>query len=740
MTTIPPPYSSRDHAQVQPVPLAQASTSTSSSVSQGQEFQETTSVCLEWRLSGLKAMYESTRGEQKSKCVKSAVFGDADNLWEVLWYPNAGTSTQTAGDHVSLYLSCVPTAQERESSIQNKWVRKGLWWFKFEIRPISNNSTSDTRTSGSSSNTTNRPGVYQHEALASKDASDHTFAVKTANWGWQAFAKRDTLFQNPQVLQSDSFIIICTIQAQSQPPAGLWLGIGLQPSSTTQNNIGGGGLLNHNGGKIGSGGGLSAWSTLDGSAGGVAGGTSAAGGIKRVVPKELISSVGSMLDDPLYSDVEFVIPAKRGTGSAPRRIYANKKLLKRCDYFQAMFHGGFKEVEGVSDDDESEDDVSVLSDSDMDEESLENESSTTSFDEAKHDRLIPSDDRDRDLHLTTTTSRNSSIRKSSTSADKPLLLGEDRSENDTSTSSSSENVNNNNTNGTKEENSIEVGNVTIESEGGGDSSKKSPLKTKETKSPTANTDNKSTITTSSKEMSSKRKTVKTPKVTGPKKTRVVIRDAAWSTWWAVLYWIYTDIIYFAPLTSSFEHQISRRQSTTSTTNIGNIEDPKTRSEWIHRWMIEHGIDSPPPPRPPRSSVLNENDEDPDTENESDSEDDDDDDYDSDDELTVGPRPVSAKAVYRLADKLDLPSLKLRSFQHICSGLTSGNVPAEVFSKFSSTYEDVRKVQVAFFLKHWSEIKKSETMTQIWQQIRNGKHVGFEEVWPLIVGQLDFRPS
>jgi len=33
--------------------------------------------------------------------------------------------------------------------------------------------------------------------------------------------------------------------------------------------------------------------------------------------------------------------------SVPRRIYANKKLLNRCDYFEAMFNGGFKEVEGV---------------------------------------------------------------------------------------------------------------------------------------------------------------------------------------------------------------------------------------------------------------------------------------------------------------------------------------------------------------------------------------------------------
>jgi hypothetical protein len=48
-------------------------------------------------------------------------------------------------------------------------------------------------------------------------------------------------------------------------------------------------------------------------------------------------------------------------------------------------------------------------------------------------------------------------------------------------------------------------------------------------------------------------------------------------------------------------------------------------------------------------------------------------------------------VYRLADKLDLPALKLRAFQHIIAGVTAQNIPAEVFSRFSSTFEDVRKV-------------------------------------------------
>lgn len=46
---------------------------------------------------------------------------------------------------------------------------------------------------------------------------------------------------------------------------------------------------------------------------------------------------------------------------------------------------------------------------------------------------------------------------------------------------------------------------------------------------------------------------------------------------------------------------------------------------------------------------------------------------------------------RLADKLDLPALRMRAFQHIMSELTAQNIPAEVFSRFSSTFEDVRKV-------------------------------------------------
>jgi hypothetical protein len=52
------------------------------------------------------------------------------------------------------------------------------------------------------------------------------------------------------------------------------------------------------------------------------------------VPRDLLFSVGTMLDDPAYSDIEFVLP-RRGRGSlqGAKTIKAAKKLLQRVEYF-----------------------------------------------------------------------------------------------------------------------------------------------------------------------------------------------------------------------------------------------------------------------------------------------------------------------------------------------------------------------------------------------------------------------
>lgn len=154
-----------------------------------------------------------------------------------------------------------PTQQEREQALGGKWVRKGLWWFRFEVR-------------------VNNDGGKAIGLGAPKDASNHTFAAETAtNWGWQKFATRDSLFKHPLIEQNDYFTIICTITSQPQPPAGHWLGLGIPQRASDKPTVMG-------------------WTGSEGASGGVGGGTYAAGGPKKVIPRDLVTAVGDMLDDP----------------------------------------------------------------------------------------------------------------------------------------------------------------------------------------------------------------------------------------------------------------------------------------------------------------------------------------------------------------------------------------------------------------------------------------------------------
>jgi len=198
-------------------------------------------------------------------------------------------------------------------------------------------------------------------------------------------------------------------------------------------------------------------------------------------------------------------------------------------------------------------------------------------------------------------------------------------------------------------------------------------------------------------------------VPGPPKLRVVVKDVAYATYRAVLYYLYTDRIRFAPLSSSFHSSCSSgticiqvandsQASLGSATRAGPVEVPAgagSRREWIQDWIRDN---------------------------------------------PGHPLPCSAKAVYRLADKLGLAELKSRAFEHITKSLTVENVPYEVFSNFSATFEVVRKVEVKYFLDHWAEIRSSDAMRNVWHQIRLGRHPGFEEVWPVIATHLEFKPQ
>lgn len=556
------------------------------------DIQESTAVTFEWTLRGLKNIFESSKGESKSKVTKSVRFGHG--RWQILFYANSGTE---GGGFVSLYLSCEPTAEEKDNAVDGKWVRDGVYKFNFELRSLGKTALFNI-----------------------KEAHNHSFSSKTANWGWAQFARRDNVYYHSNaVKEQDAFLIICTITSSPAVPA--------QPPSAPA----------------------------------------------QLVPKDFLERVGSLLDDPLYSDVEFVLPY-RGRSKGFRCIYANRKILQRADYFQTMFSSGFCEATSdhdqydVVDDGDGASDDTYLSRQYDDSDDEDEEFATQTIDEPSFDGTV-------ELQIEEEAGPSAPIANTSSTE-----LNVHSVEEDVQMSSGLED---------------------------GQTRNVQP----KLSHPSSPRSNDVALGTSAHCWTKPAAPAEGKEVVGPKKMRVFIRDVAYATYKAVLYYIYTDVIVFAPISSSFHSTAQKRAPTIVSTaqapsdsqsNLldlpkgGNsTETPTSRREWIQKWQQNH------PGRP---------------------------------------SPCSAKAAYRLADKLGLLDLKERAYQHIQKSLTVDNIPYEVFSPFSATFSDVRKVQVNFFLEHWGDIRSSDAMRSVWQQIRIGRHPGFEEVWPLIAQHLEFNPK
>ncbi|KAF8272793.1 hypothetical protein EI94DRAFT_1677513 [Lactarius quietus] len=577
------------------------------------EFQESNSIVFEWTLRGLKNLFESSKGEAKSKVTKSAKFGGG--RWQVLFYANSGppyTSTDpnsSSGGYVSLFLSCEPTQEEKDTAYNGRWVREGLYRFSFELHSLK-----------------------KKDLFHVKEAHNHSFSHATANWGWAQFARRDAAYYTKNIVRSnDAFVITCTITSTPGPPTS---------SPTTP---------------------------------------------KSLVPKDLLESVGQLLDDPIYSDIEFVLPSRNPRVPTPRRIYASKRLLSRADYFDSMFNAGF--VEASSDTSTFE----IANDTNLDNVDAASEYTalgTHPEDSDEEDEAYEPGEFDSDPP---------------NSDHEPEDLPRDFVPHDFL------------------EPSISV--AADEPEAGDDNGEGEDEKPRNVRQKVAHP---SSPRGANAQILPRTAAITTDRdIPGPPKLRVVVKDVAYATYRAVLYYLYTDRIRFAPLSSSFlsssspgatcEQNLNESQASLGpVTRTGSAEvnaGASSRREWIQEWA--------------RGNPGH-------------------------------PVPCSAKAVYRLADKLGLAELKSRAFeagvfvllgvyllthaQHITKSLTVENVPYEVFSTFSATFEVVRKVEVKYFLDHWAEIRGSDAMRSVWHQIRLGRHPGFEEVWPVIATNLEFKPQ
>ncbi|MBW0486767.1 hypothetical protein O181_026482 [Austropuccinia psidii MF-1] len=666
-----------------------------------QEFLEIKSVSLEWKLSNLKQIFDSSKGDIKSKCVKSSFFGESK--WQVFFYPNSGHD-----QYCSLYLSCQPTQEEFEKATitqltnhyhqsallndnsslaaasnsnqpnlpnpngqavkpidpnQVPWHRDGLFKFTFEIKSLDRRTTYKTM-----------------------EANDHAFNHEARNWGWAQYWRRnEAYYMNPSAKFNDAFLICCTIVYSPTPPA---------PQPTSQI-------------------------------------------IKKPIPLDLLEAYSSLFNDPLYSDICFKIIRRirrpdpnRKSRIIVRKLYASKKILiKRSEYFSTMFESGFAESTAVvtgdlsdelnqqrdfgstdrfgSDDDgEDEDDLMDEDSDDGDDgeeevlgpkpadESFENKSTgrdkiaqldvaadgtinIMSSDEMVDDSIVPVDYvKLGDEHL-------NPVQQPVLS---PTLVHEvSKPTDEIKTGRVGAMVNHKNANQSTPSRPSQDLRLSLKTVGS-NCCTDPPASNNNLKTPLAKSRAKSGGSSLSRKM-----------------TVIEVTDAAFTTFKALLFFLYTDSISFAPLSSTYRCLKDEAMES-------SVPFYATRHEYLTAMMTKVamiGTGGQMGGSPPDVSLV-----------------------------------CSAKAIYRLADKLNLVDLKARAYHHITKSLTVQNIPMEVFSTFTSAFEEIRKVEVSFMLTNWNEIRDSRSMRKVLAMMSEGGKVcpGFGEVWSVLLRNLEYKPK
>ncbi|KAK4049653.1 hypothetical protein OIV83_003928 [Microbotryomycetes sp. JL201] len=580
-----------------------------------QEFVETRSVTLEWKVSNLKQLFESSQGTTKSKCVKSALFDN--HRWQVFLYPNSGHE-----QYMSLYLSCEPTQAEKERGL----AEQAAWAQSVASGSAIAPGTSSTAGANTSSGAHEQAGV----AFSSSAGASKSHALKDGKGPWRREGKFKFTFE-PAVRVADAFLIVCTIVYSPTPPS---------PPPLP----------------------------------------------RLLIPPDLVSAYASLFDDPLYSDVVFRIRPARRPRAKERRLYAAKKILAgRSEYFEAMFTSGFNEssiqmttvrsrppsqFEELDDDGNDFEDEDDDEDEDWDDEDSDAESGDN--DEDRCSRMSVDDRRAQDPSVDVMSGQG---QRSHDEGDQDMgIQGTD-------------------------------GRSTPERPGQS-TFVDAPVAPDSPTKPAAQRQHGTLPVTRPAR----------PHVDSRPRFEVIVTDAGYQSYRALLRYLYTDSITFAPLSSNYHVAReaaaasgvpfpfkSKREYLLANTPFASTATATTTSGSVT------GL-------PPNASTV----------------------------------PCSAKEMYRLADKLGLTELKDRAFEHIVKNLTVQNIPLEVFGSFASQFEEVKRVEIAFLLDRWNEAKGTQSMRRVFEYLRTGKFPGkslsicavnacFESVFFKLLENLEFVP-
>ncbi|GAA6031928.1 hypothetical protein JCM8097_003343 [Rhodosporidiobolus ruineniae] len=148
-----------------------------------------------------------------------------------------------------------------------------------------------------------------------------------------------------------------------------------------------------------------------------------------------------------------------------------------------------------------------------------------------------------------------------------------------------------------------------------------------------------------------------------------VTDTAYSTYFAVLVWITTGSIAFAPLRSA------------SSSSSSCLLTPDSSPTSSRRKAIDTHLASHNPLLPP---------------------------------------PVSPKSAYRLAHLLSLPSLQSLALSSLKSQLSASNAAQELFGDVSCAYAEVRELAMQKVVEGWQEVKDSEGMKQAEKRAKEGE--------------------
>ncbi|GAA5866307.1 hypothetical protein JCM1840_004079 [Sporobolomyces johnsonii] len=144
---------------------------------------------------------------------------------------------------------------------------------------------------------------------------------------------------------------------------------------------------------------------------------------------------------------------------------------------------------------------------------------------------------------------------------------------------------------------------------------------------------------------------------------VTIVDTAYTTYLAVLVWIATGYIRFAPLRSKFRSGNSGDK--------GDKSDKQARAGEVNKTFSRGDSQLPP--------------------------------------------PVSPKSVYRLAHLLEIPDLLQLALDNFKSQLSPANVAYELYSDVSCSYEAIRDAGLDFAVANWKEVSKAEGTREMEQR-------------------------